>query len=110
MLFLNLHFYGLVVDEMLFGLWLLPLALLVYRVAIPSGVPRRLAYHRRLGLGDPEPYWGTVAAILRQAVYLLSARLLRGGGVHAMARYQGRQPSTAAVGSVILGRWLGCTS
>jgi hypothetical protein len=31
MLFLNLHFHGLVVDEMFFGLWLLPLALLVYR-------------------------------------------------------------------------------
>jgi hypothetical protein len=31
MLFLNLHFHGLVVDEIFFGLWLLPLALLVYR-------------------------------------------------------------------------------
>jgi hypothetical protein len=31
MLFLNLHFDGLVVDEIFFGLWLLPLAPLVYR-------------------------------------------------------------------------------
>ena len=31
MLFLNLHFQGFVVDEIFFGLWLLPLALLVYR-------------------------------------------------------------------------------
>jgi Domain of unknown function (DUF4386) len=31
MLFLNLHFHGHVVDEIFFGLWLLPLALLVYR-------------------------------------------------------------------------------
>jgi hypothetical protein len=31
MLFLNLHFHGLVLDEIFFGLWLLPLALLVYR-------------------------------------------------------------------------------
>jgi hypothetical protein len=31
MLFLNLHFHGIVVDEIFFGLWLLPLALLVYR-------------------------------------------------------------------------------
>jgi hypothetical protein len=31
MLFLNLHFQGLVIDEIFFGLWLLPLALLVYR-------------------------------------------------------------------------------
>ena len=31
MLFLNLHFHGLVVDEIFWGLWLLPLALLVYR-------------------------------------------------------------------------------
>jgi hypothetical protein len=31
MLFLNLHFYGLVVAEIFWGLWLFPLALLVYR-------------------------------------------------------------------------------
>ena len=31
MLFLNLHFEGLVIDEIFWGLWLLPLALLVYR-------------------------------------------------------------------------------
>ena len=31
MMFLNLHFQGIVVDELFFGLWLLPLALLVYR-------------------------------------------------------------------------------
>jgi hypothetical protein len=30
MLFLNLHFHGLVVDEIFWGLWLFPLALLVY--------------------------------------------------------------------------------
>ena len=31
MLFLNLRFHGIVLDELFFGLWLLPLALLVYR-------------------------------------------------------------------------------
>ena len=31
MLFLNLHFEGLVIDEIFWGLWLVPLALLVYR-------------------------------------------------------------------------------
>jgi hypothetical protein len=31
MLFLNLHFHGFVVDEIFWGLWLFPLALLVYR-------------------------------------------------------------------------------
>jgi hypothetical protein len=31
MLFLNLHFHGFVVDEIFWGLWLLPLAVLVYR-------------------------------------------------------------------------------
>jgi hypothetical protein len=31
MLFLNVHFHGFVVDEIFFGLWLLPLALLVHR-------------------------------------------------------------------------------
>jgi len=31
MLFLNLHFHGLTVDEIFWGLWLVPLAVLVYR-------------------------------------------------------------------------------
>ena len=31
MFFLNLHFHGFVVDEIFWGLWLLPLAVLVYR-------------------------------------------------------------------------------
>jgi hypothetical protein len=31
MLFLNLHFHGIVVAEIFWGLWLFPLALLVYR-------------------------------------------------------------------------------
>ena len=31
MLFLNLHFHGLVVDQIFWGLWLFPLGLLVYR-------------------------------------------------------------------------------
>jgi hypothetical protein len=31
MLFLNLHFHGLALDKIFFGLWPLPLALLVYR-------------------------------------------------------------------------------
>jgi hypothetical protein len=31
MLFLHLHFHGLLVDEVFWGLWLFPLALLVYR-------------------------------------------------------------------------------
>jgi hypothetical protein len=31
MLFLNLHFQGFVVSEIFWGLWLLPLALLIYR-------------------------------------------------------------------------------
>jgi len=31
MLFLNLHFQAIVIDEIFFGLWLVPLALLVYR-------------------------------------------------------------------------------
>ena len=31
MLLLNMHFQGIVIDEIFFGLWLLSLALLVYR-------------------------------------------------------------------------------
>jgi hypothetical protein len=65
MLFLNLHFHGLVVGEIFFGLWLVPLALLVYRsrflprflgvwLALPSllkealmgnNLPMRKAWH-----------------------------------------------------------------
>jgi hypothetical protein len=46
MLFLNLHFQGLVVDEIFWGLWLLPLALLVYRSRF---LPRFLGVWLALG-------------------------------------------------------------
>jgi hypothetical protein len=46
MLFLNLHFQGLVVDEIFFGLWLVPLALLVYRSRF---LPRFLGVWLALG-------------------------------------------------------------
>jgi hypothetical protein len=103
MLFLNLHFQGLVVDENIF--W--PVAVTAraarVRVAISAALPGRLARHRRLGVGDPEPYGHTVAAVLRQSVYLRSARLLRGGGVYAVACHQGRQVASAGRHSIIVG-------
>jgi hypothetical protein len=46
MLFLNLHFHGFVVDEIFWGLWLLPLALLVYRSRF---LPRFLGVWLALG-------------------------------------------------------------
>ena len=46
MLFLNLHFHGLVVGEIFFGLWLVPLALLVYRSRF---LPRFLGVWLALG-------------------------------------------------------------
>ena len=46
MLFLNLHFQGLVVDEIFWGLWLVPLALLVYRSRF---LPRFLGVWLALG-------------------------------------------------------------
>jgi hypothetical protein len=46
MLFLNLHFQGLVVDECFLGLWLVPLALLVYRSRF---LPRFLGVWLALG-------------------------------------------------------------
>src|SRR6266853_1557644 len=46
MLFLNLHFHGLVVDEIFWGLWLVPLALLVYRSRF---LPRFLGVWLALG-------------------------------------------------------------
>jgi hypothetical protein len=45
-LFLNLHFHGLVVDEIFWGLWLFPLALLVYRSRF---LPRFLGVWLALG-------------------------------------------------------------
>jgi Domain of unknown function (DUF4386) len=46
MLFLNLHFDGYVVNEIFWGLWLLPLALLVYRSRF---LPRFLGVWLALG-------------------------------------------------------------
>jgi hypothetical protein len=46
MLFLNLHFHGLVVDEIFWGLWLVPLAVLVYRSRF---LPRFLGVWLALG-------------------------------------------------------------
>ena len=46
MLFLRLHFHGLVVDEIFWGLWLLPLALLIYRSRF---LPRFLGVWLALG-------------------------------------------------------------
>jgi len=46
MLFLSLHFHGLVVDEIFWGLWLVPLALLVYRSRF---LPRFLGVWLALG-------------------------------------------------------------
>ena len=77
-------------------------------VAFPAAIPGRLARHRRLRLCDPQPHGRTVAAISEQGVYLLSARLLRGVGDHAVARDQGRQAASAGCRSVIVGGWLIC--
>ncbi len=52
MLFLNLHFYGFVVAEIFSGLWLLPLALLVYRSRF---LPRFLGVWLALAGGCLEP-------------------------------------------------------
>jgi hypothetical protein len=46
MLFLNLHFHGYVVNEIFWGLWLFPLALLVYRSRF---LPRFLSVWLALG-------------------------------------------------------------
>jgi hypothetical protein len=90
MLFLNLHDHGFVVAEITWGFWLVPLPLFVYRSLFLPRFLGCLAVPQRLDVGDPESYECAVAAISRQSVYLLSARLLREGGAHAVARHQGR--------------------
>src|ERR1700686_3174046 len=79
-------------------------------VGIPAAALGCLAGPRWLRLRDHEPDERTVAAILRQGVYLLSAGHLRGGGVHAVAPDQGRQAASAGRRNLIVGGWLGCTS
>jgi hypothetical protein len=90
MLFLNLHDHGFVVAEIFLGSLALSARAACGKVAIPAAVPGCLASPRRLDVGDPEPYGRTVDAILRQSVYLLSARVLREGDAHFVARHQGR--------------------
>src|SRR5712664_2346489 len=64
MLFFRLHGQGLVVDELFWGLWLFPLALLVYRSRfLPRFLGVWLAF-AGFAWVNPEPYRRTVAAIL----------------------------------------------
>jgi hypothetical protein len=106
MLFLNLHFHGLVLAEIFWGLWLFPLGLLVYRSRF---LPRFLGVwlvidgfaYVILSLTEV-----LSPAILRQGVYLRSARPLRGGCVHAVARHQRRHAACAGRRTLILRRWL----
>src|ERR1700680_3864450 len=92
------------------GSWHLPPRAACVLVAIPAAALGCLAGPRWLRLRDHEPDERTVAAILREGVYLLSARHLRGGGVHAVARGPGRQTASAGCRNLIVGGWLGCTS
>src|SRR5713101_341060 len=78
------------------------------QVALPAPLPGRLAHHQRLRLCDPQLYGRTATAIPEQGVYPLPARLIRGGGVHAVARDQGRQAASAGRRSLIVAGRLGC--
>jgi hypothetical protein len=74
MLFLRLHHDEVVAAEILWGLWLFPLAILVYQVALPSPFPRRLAGHQRLRLFGNELYGPTATAIRGQCLQHRSPR------------------------------------
>src|SRR5260370_20690562 len=76
MLFLNLHFHGYVVNEIFWGLWLFPLALLVYRSRF---LPRFLCVWLALaglayvilsltGVLSPQ-YYGKVFTISQPAIF-----------------------------------------
>ncbi len=76
MLFLNLHFHGYVVNEIFWGLWLFPLALLVYRSRF---LPRFLGVWLALaglayvilsltGVLSPQ-YYGKVFTISQPAIF-----------------------------------------
>lgn len=107
MMFLRLRDHQNTAAEILWGLWLFPLAILSVQVTLASPLPGRLARHQWLRLCDPQPYGRTVTAVRRQVVYHLPARPLCGSGVHAMARDQGRQAACAGRRSRIVGGWLG---
>jgi hypothetical protein len=110
MLFLRLHDHQNTAAEILRGVWLFPLAILVYRSRF---LPRFLGVWLAIGglrLRDPEPYERTLTAISEQSVYHLPAPLLRGAGAHAVAHHQGRQAASAGRRSLIVGDCLGSTS
>ena len=103
MLFLNLHLQGLVVDEIFFGLWLLPLALLVYGSRF---LPRLLGVWLAIdgmawvilsltGILWPQ-YYDKVFTYAQPASFGEVA-------VYAVACHQGRQVASAGRYSVIVG-------
>jgi len=63
MLFLRLHHHEVVAAEILWGLWLFPLAMLGYRSRFLPRYLGGLADHQRLRLSDHELYGLTVTAI-----------------------------------------------
>jgi hypothetical protein len=63
MLFLRLHRHEIVAAEILWGLWLFPLAILVYRSRFAAPLPGHLADHPRLRLSGNELYGLTVTAV-----------------------------------------------
>ncbi len=91
MLFLRLRDHQNTAAEILWGLWLFPLAL-----------PGRLARHQRLRLCDSQSYGRAVTAIPGQGVCPLPARPLRRGSPHAVARDQGRQAASPSRRSLIV--------
>jgi hypothetical protein len=103
MLLLDLHDHQNTAAEILWGVWLLPLAVLVYRSRF---LPRFLGVWLAINgfAYDDELYGRAVAAIPGQSDFPLHPRPLWGGGAHAVARDQGLQASTAARRSVIVGR------
>jgi len=84
LLFLKLHSQGFVVAEMFWGLWLFPLAVLVYRSRF---LPRFLVSGLSLpeSLGNPERGWHSVAAISGQGLRLCSACIFWRDSAHAVA-------------------------
>jgi hypothetical protein len=100
MLFLKLHGHQNTAAEILWGVWLLPLAVLVHRSRFLPGF-LGVAGARRLRLPCLEPYWRTVAAISGHGVYHLPARLPRGNCAHAVARDQGHQAGRGGRRSLI---------
>jgi hypothetical protein len=103
MLFLNLHHYGDLANEIFWGLWLLPFGLLVYKSRFLPRVLGAWLMIACFGLLSVQLYRVTVASLRRQGHQLHPTSLAGRGRNHAIADNRGRE-GTALGRSILITR------